>query len=252
MKKYLILVLCFITFNRLYAQSNFGLNLGLKNYYAHQNLSGRYNGVDISLGINNSTLNVPLGAFYELSIPSKPYFSLLTSINTNNQNFFVTPRDYDPPQNSPVFPYGHTFISDYRAFQFDIIPSLVIKRNIEYRIGIGYSLNYFLHTNSSGLLPYDAGDRWLSDPNNQKVLQFANEIVKRNPLKKFTSHVVFQAELRYWHLGLEAKYLASLESIYEPVYFQNEFIYPFRGYSSELTLSLKWYIRRIKSVESEF
>ncbi len=213
---------------------------------------GRHQGVDIDLSYNPDIIFIPLGIFYEYSFPNIEYFILTSSLTVNNFNLFVTPRDYDPPQKDfASIPHVQLFVSNYRPYIFSIVPSFVIKRGVQFRLGLGYSLNFMHHLNDEGLYPYDAGDRWMSNPNNQKVLAFANEIVTQNPLKPFTHHVVLNAEVRIWHLGIEARYLRSLHSVYQPVNFRGEFIYPFRSNSSELTVSLKLYFKKLKQWDIE-
>ncbi|WKV12139.1 hypothetical protein [Marivirga harenae] len=231
----------------LSAQINFGATVGLKIHHSDLNTSGRYQGVDLRLHSDNGRGYNQGGVFLE--IPSKrfDFLSLRFNAKTHNQVYFLTVLDYDPPpeKGAIMIPNGKTFFALYQSYLFNVMPSLVVKRKIEYRFSLGYELNYMHHKNKEGIFPYDASERWLSRPTNQKLLDFANEAIIQNPMKTFNHNLVLVAEARYWHLGLEVQYDASISSIAEPINFKGEFIYPFRMNTGNISVNLNYYWKKI-------
>ncbi|WMN07174.1 hypothetical protein QYS48_28035 [Marivirga arenosa] len=228
------------------AQLNFGLTTGIKDYNAQNNLSGRYQSVDIRLN-DNGVDYIQGGVFFELSSKKYSFLVLRLNLKTHNNNFTVTPLDYDPPGDGPsMIPNAKTYFSNYRSHLLDVIPSMVIDRKIQYRIGIGYQLNYMHHKNPEGLDRTGYDDRWWSQPSNQKTYYFANEIIQENPIKAFHHSILLNAEVRFWHLGLGIQYLRSLNSIAEPVNFDGAFIYPFDMQTQNFSIDLNFYWNRIK------
>ncbi|WP_340153195.1 hypothetical protein [uncultured Marivirga sp.] len=231
----------------LSAQINFGATFGIKSYYSDTNISGRYQGVDLRLDGDNGRLYNQGGLFLEINSEKYDFLSLRFNAKTHNQVFFLSVVDYDPPpEKGAIFiPNEKVFFALYQSYLFNVMPSLVVKRKIEYRFSLGYELNYMHHKNKEGIFPYDASERWLSRPTNQKLLDFANEAIIQNPMKTFNHNLVLVAEARYWYLGLEVQYDASINSIAEPINFKGEFIYPFRMNTGNFSVNLNYYWKKI-------
>jgi len=226
----------------LQAQHNFGFSIGLKEYFAENIYVGRYQDMDFYLGYNNDYIYIPLGIFYEYDFPNINYFTLASSLTINDHFFLVNTYDYDPPAFPQFTPALHVGTAAYRPYILSIVPSLVVKRGVQLRLGLGYSLNFMHPLKNKGTL-----SRWQpSNPNQVKAKAFMRDFIKANPIRTFTHHVVLNAEVRFWRLGIEARYLRSLHSVYRSINFRDEFIIPFRSNSSEITVSLKLYLKKLK------
>lgn len=243
----IIAILSFVFFlNPVKAQKNwnFGPKIGLYNYQMASNISGRYNDIDVKVHTPIWEIYEPrfhyMGVFIEQALNNIPYFSITYDLSTFKRYLFISPLDYNPPQGF-IIPQSGVFITEYQNYTFGIMPSIHIKRSLDIRLFAGYEIHYFHHKDET-INTSDYSDRWIE--NNKRRIEVARKFVEENPMVPFVHHLAAGAEVMFWRLGFEVKYIRGLNSPLRSVKFNEEFTYPLKTYVNSLYYSLKFYIRK--------
>jgi len=244
----LAFLLCLVSLNHIKAQKkwNFGPKVGMYNYQMANNISGRYNDIDVKVHIPIWKIYEPrfnyMGIFIEQPLKDIPYFSITYDLSTFERYLFISPYDYNPPQGF-IIPQAGVFITEYQNYTLGILPSIHINRGLDMRLFLGYEVHYFHHKDES-LNTSTYSDRWIE--NNKRRIEVANKFIEENPMVALIHHLAVGAEVKYWRLGFEVKYLMGLNSPLRSVKFNEEFIYPLNTFVNSLYYSLKFYIRKDK------
>ncbi|WP_296619295.1 hypothetical protein [Marivirga sp.] len=242
------LIVSFLTITSLNAQDqwNYGLKIGMYNYQMNGNISGRYDDIDVKVHIPYWDIYEPkfpfMGIFVEQPLKILPYFSITYDFSTFERYLFISPQDYNPPSGF-LIPQGGAFTTTYQNFTLGILPSIHIKRDLNTRLFAGYEIHYFHHKDET-LYASDFSPRWLN--NNIRRFEVAKKFVEENPMVPFVHHLAVGAEVKFWRLGLEVKYLLGLNSPLRNVKLNDEFTYPYRTQTNSLYYSLKFYFRKDK------
>ncbi len=251
MKKSLILLIVFIvessTNLKSQNQFNFGIKGGMYNYELTGIESGRYNDMDVKISTNyNPNLFGPtyphFGLFAELPITNLNFLSLNFDLGHMNRFLFITPTDYNPP--TGFGSQSGIFTARYNTFMFSILPSLHFKREVSWRIFAGYEAHYFAQKNKT----IDGGNseaynEWADD--NQRRIDVANRFMEVNPHVPFVHHFAAGIEARYWHIGLEMKYLVGLNSPLRNVPFNEDYTYIYFSETKSIWYTLKIYFKNV-------
>jgi hypothetical protein len=248
--KLLTLIIAFLSFlfflNPVKAQKkwNFGPKIGMYNYQMANNISGRYNDIDVKVHTPIWNIYEPrfpyLGIFIEQLLKMLPYFSITYDLSTFRRYLFISPYDYNPPQGF-IIPQAGAFTTEYQNYTLGILPSVHFKRGLDMRLFAGYEVHYMHHQDET-LYASDFTPRWLN--NNIRRFEVAKKFVEENPMVPFIHHLAIGGEVKYWRLGLEVKFLRGLNSPLRSVKFNDEFTYPLHTYVNSLYYSLKFYIRK--------